>query len=110
MDHVNRFSQRLDAFLDSHHQQFIPEHRLEVIEMYKELVSLLAGEATFAMEDQETSMNITITAKTFMSSSDFPALQDLIHASTDFNAWIQENQIVFSLHFSFCEWVPKEPA
>ena len=55
-------------------------------------------------------MKITITAKAFVSSKDFPALQDLIHAATVFDAWIKNDQIVFSLFFAFWKWVPKEPA
>ena len=110
MDRVNRFAQKLDDFLDSHQQQLFPEYRSKVIELYEELVSLLSGEATLTMDDQESSMKITITAKAFVSSKDFPALQDLIHAATVFDAWIKNDQTVFSLFFAFWKWVPKEPA
>lgn len=102
------FAQRLDAFMDSHRRQYFPEERLEVMDLYKELVSLLEGEANFAMEDRKTSMKLTITAPTFLSSKDFPALQDLIHAAATFKASIQDSQIVLSLYFTFWKWVTRE--
>lgn len=104
------FAKRLNTFIDSHHQQFFPEYRLEVTELYDELTSLLDGEATLTMEDHTTSMDITIIAESFVSSKDFPALQDLIHAATVFDAKIQDNKILFVLHFRFWEWIPKESA
>ncbi len=108
--HFERFAQRLDAFTQSHCKQFYPEDRLVVIELYEELASLLEGEADLTMEDHDTSMKITIAATSFLSSKDFPALQDLIHEAAIFDAKIQEGTIIFTLHFNFWEWVPKELA
>lgn len=107
MNHsLERFSQRLDQFFQSHHKQFYPEDRLVVIEFYDELASLLEGEADLTMTDRETSMDITITAASFLSSHDFPALQDLIHEASVFDARIQDGKILFQLHFDFWEYVP----
>ena len=107
MNHrTEQFSQRLDAFFQSHHKQCYPENRLVILELYHELVSLLEGEAAFVMEDHETSMTITISAPSFLSSQDFPALQDLIHEATTFDARIQDGKIVFVLYFTFWKWVP----
>lgn len=106
--HLDRFAQRLEIFTQTHCKQFSPEDRLVVLELYDELVSQLEGEATFTLEDHDTSMKITITAKTFLSSKDFPALQDLIHEAATFDARIQEEQILFTFYFTFWEWVPRE--
>ena len=109
MNHsLERFSQRLDQFFQSHHKQFYPEDRLVVIEFYDELASLLEGEADLTMTDRESSMDITITAATFLSSDDFPALQDLIHEASVFDVRIQDGKILFQLHFDFWEYVPND--
>lgn len=106
--HFKNFAQRLDTFTQSHHRQFHPEDRLVVIELYEELMSLMEGEADFSCEDQQSSMKITLTADCFLSSKDFPALQELIHLAAVFDANIQRDKIVFILHFHFWEWVPRE--
>lgn len=106
--HLDRFVQRLETFTQTHRKQFSPEDRLVVLELYDELVSQLEGEAAFTLEDYDTSMKITIAAKSFLSSKDFPALQDLIHEAATFDARIQEEQIFLTFYFSFWEWVPWE--
>lgn len=111
MNHQSdHFFQRLEAFTQANRRQFDPEDRLAVLELYDELVSQLAGEAHFTMEDRETSMKITITSKSFLSSTAFPALQDLIHMAATFEATIQGDHILFDFYFTFWEWVPKEPS
>lgn len=106
--HFDKFVRRLDTFFHDHYRQFYPEERVETLERYYELVNLLEEEAAFSLEDENTSLTITITAKTFLSSKDFPALQDLIHQATTFDAKIQDGNIVFTLYFTFWKWIPKE--
>ena len=107
MDHdFDTLSQRLEHFTRSHRRQFYPEERTTVLKLYQELVILLEEEAVLTLEDRETSMHITITAKSFLSSKDFPFLQQLIHEAATFEAYINDGMIVFDFYFTFWKWVP----
>ncbi|MBP3701800.1 MAG: hypothetical protein J6I64_07915 [Lachnospiraceae bacterium] len=107
-NNLKRIFEKWDEFKQTHAQDYDPERRLEILDLYEQLQAELADDAVFTLDDHETTLSITIAADSFLSSTNFPALQELIHSAAAFRAEIQEDKIVFDMLFVFWDWIPQE--
>ena len=105
--HMDKLLQALDDFQTSHTKVYAPQLRSLIFSLYDCLMSELAEDAVFTLEDEGSMATITIRADSFLSGEQFPALQQLIHQAHTFQAEIRDGQIVFEMFFSFCEWIPR---
>ena len=105
-DNLSKIFKKWDEFKDTHTKCFLPERRLAVFALYERVHAELVDEAAFTLDDQETSCTITITADSFVTSDDFPALRDMICNANAFRTYIRDEQVVLDMWFTFCDWIP----
>ena len=105
---IDRLFQKWDEFQQTHTKVYSPELRSLVFSLYDDLRAELEDEAVFTLKDEGSMTTITISAESFLSDSQFPALQQLIREADTFQADIRDGQIVFELLFFFWNWVPNQ--
>ncbi len=108
MNHdINDIFKKWDEYIDTHTRQLLPDRKQKIMALLNRLKKELKSEATFSIEDQNTSFTIRIAADSFIASDDAPALRTLIQEANVFHTDIVDDQIVFDLWYMCWEWVEK---
>lgn len=108
-DEFERLIARMEQFEKTHTKVMLRERKTLIQQQYERLSLELEDEADFSYWEEETAINLTITADSFLTCDDGGhGLNILIGMANYSEMDIINNQIVIHLWFRLWEWVNKE--